>query len=95
MGIDPFNLLLSGIVFFIYSTICIISTIFTFSLQTYRKIDEIVKLEIIPSRILTPLEKNIYWIDTWLMSNNKIIGPILIVLSILDLRFSFEIINKL
>jgi len=92
---DPFVITLNIIAFLIYSTICIISTIFTFSLDTYNKLDGFLKINIIKPHILTPLEMNIYYIDSWLMYNNKIVGPLLILLSLVDLKLSFDIINSL
>lgn len=95
MGFDMFDLSLRVIAFFIYGSIFIISLIFTFSLETYKKIDEKFNLEIISTRILTPLEININWLDVWLMEHHKIIGPILILLSLLDLKLSFNAIEDL
>ena len=90
---DPFNLILSTVVFMVYGTICIISIIFTFSLELYQKIDEMLSMNILKTPTLTPLEINFISIDTWLMNNNKIVGPILLILAIFDLKLSFSIIN--
>ncbi len=95
MESDVFSLLLSAIVFFIYSSICIISLIFTFSLDMYYKIDERLRLEIFSSRILSPLvlERDIDWLNVWLTNHNKIAGPFLTLLSLTDLTLLFNIIN--
>jgi hypothetical protein len=90
--IDPVNLALSAVVFFVYSVACIVSVIFTLSLDTYRKIDEKMRLDLISSRIINPLDINIDWLDTFLMSNNKTVGPLLILLSTIDLKLLFNII---
>ncbi len=95
MGIDYFNLVLSGIVFFVYGAICGISIIFTFFLDIYLKIDERLNAYIMPSSVAAIFEINIKWLDDWCFNHNKIIGPILIVLSLIDLRLFFDIINKL
>lgn len=90
--IDPVNLALSTVVFFVYSVTCIISVIFTLSLDAYRKIDEKLRLDLISNRIINPLDINIDWLDTFLMSNNKTVGPLLILLSTIDLKLLFNII---
>ena len=94
MGLDPFDLLLSIVIFFIYGSICIISLIFTFSLETYKKIDEALNLEIFFWRPINLLDINIDYFDQWLIRHHRIIGPILVILSLLDLKLSFEIILK-
>jgi len=95
MALDPFNLLLAASVFFVYGAICTVSMIFTFALDTYREIDAKIMSEIIPAKTLMPFEKNINRLDDWLIEHNKLIGPILILLSIIDMKLSFELINKL
>ncbi|MFH1094453.1 MAG: hypothetical protein V1739_09950 [Candidatus Omnitrophota bacterium] len=90
---DPFTLLISSTMFFVYGSVFIISFIFTFSLDLYRKIDEKIKREIVPARIVTGLDKNIDWFDNWLMAHNKAIGPVLILFSILNIKFSFDVIK--
>jgi hypothetical protein len=92
MGFDYLNLVASGIVFFVYGISCIISVIFTLSLDTYRKIDEKLNLDVLSVRFISPLDLNINLLDDWLMRNNKIVGPLLIVLSTVDLKLLFNII---
>lgn len=93
---DIFNLLLSGWIFFIFSAICIISIFFTFSLDTYRRIEEKLDFCIFSDRMaVTILDKRIDWFNIWLMKHHKITGLFLIVLSLVDLKLSFTIINKL
>ena len=89
-----FDILLTSIVLFIYGTVCIISIIFTFSIDTYSKISEKLNSEIISGRVIVDfLEKNIDWLDNWLVNNNKIVGPVLILLSIVDLKLWLDIIK--
>lgn len=95
MTVDLFNLIFSIIIFAIFGTMFILSAFYTFFLETFRKIDEILKVDLIPACILTPLEENISWVDAWLMSNNKIVGPILLLLCAIDIKFSLEIIFML
>lgn len=93
MGFDMLDLSLQVIVFFIYGSIFIISLIFTFSLETYRKIDEKINLEIFSTP--SPLQININWLDLWLMERHKTVGFILTLLSLLDLKLSLDVIKDL
>jgi hypothetical protein len=93
--LDPINLLLSFFVFSIYAAVCGVAILFTFSLDLYLQLDERMKLNIIASRIVTPLESTIISLDDWLKSHNRIIGPALIVLSMIDMKLFFDIIYKL
>jgi len=95
MGIDALNLLLSLIAFSIYGSICIISIVFTFSLDAYIKIHDVLNFSIFSSPILSPIERSIDWFDVWAMKNNVILGPILIALSIIDLKLFFDIIRSI
>lgn len=92
MDVYIFDFLFSGIVFFIYGFICIINLIFTFSLPLYRKIEEILNLEIFKSTSLKPWEININRFDILLKRHNIIAGPLLIILAIIDIRLWFDII---
>ena len=92
---DIFNLLLSASLFLIYSTVCIISIIFTFSLEIYLRIEEKLNFYIFSDYILTPLDRSIDWLNVRLMKYNKITGTILILLSLVDLKLSLDIVNRL
>ena len=93
MWFDKFNVFLSIVLFLNYSIICIISLIFTFSLKTYLKIDEQLNFDIFSSPTVNPLDRNIDWFNDWLIANNKIVGPVLIYLSIISLKSWFDILN--
>jgi len=43
--------------------------------------------------IIDILEKDLDWLDNCLIRHNKIVGPLLIILSIIDLKFWLEIIK--
>jgi hypothetical protein len=90
---DIITLTLNFLVIFIYGAICIISIIFTFFIDTYHKVDETLNLKIISGRALTPLEENINLIDNWLIEHHKIVGPILICLSLFDMKLFLGIIK--
>lgn len=81
--------------FFIYGTICIMSVIFTFSLETYYKIDNRLNLIVIAIPFLITIFDTIYidWIDIWMSRHNKICGPLLIFFSLFDMQSCFNIIN--
>jgi hypothetical protein len=94
MEMQSTNLWVTGTVYLIYGSICIVALIFTFSLETYYKIDEIFNLELYLNRFMNPLlDRNVGYLEAWLAKYHKIVGPILTVLSLLDLKLSFGIIN--
>ncbi|KPK98142.1 MAG: hypothetical protein AMJ95_05330 [Omnitrophica WOR_2 bacterium SM23_72] len=93
---DPVWLILSVFATFIFAAVCGIGILLTFFMDIYIKWDEKFNRWIIPSIILLkPLEKNLLWIDQWLKSKHKIIGPFLIILSLANLAIFFAIIDKI
>ncbi len=94
MGMISFNFVLSATILFIYGTIFVISLIFTLCPEAYRAIDSAVQVNLITPRRLTPLEKNIYMLDDWLMDNHQTVGPLLTLLSVVDLKLFLDIINR-
>jgi ABC-type sulfate transport system permease subunit len=95
MILDWIAAFISALVFFIYGTICFVSILFTFHIEKYHKMEEALNVDLITTRILTPLEMNIDVIDSWLIDNRKIVGPILIFLSLIDIKLSFDILKTL
>ena len=91
------GLLLSSWVFFIYGTVCIISIIFTFSLETYFKIDKKLNLIILDLPLFITVLDRIYidWVDFWMLRHNKIIGPFLILVSLIDMHSCLNIIKRI
>lgn len=88
--------LLRGLIFFVYGSIILISLIFSLSLDAYLKIENCFKSEIIPALIsLSPLEKNIDFLNDWLMCRNKVTGPILIFFSLLAGKLFSDILDRL
>ena len=83
---DLFTVTVTGVVWGVYLFALTISIIFTVSLETYRKIDSTLCLEIIPSRILTPLEQSINFVDEWFSKYHLVTGPVLCLLSLIDIR---------
>jgi hypothetical protein len=87
--------LLNYTVFFTYGAACMLSIIFTFSLESYRKISEKLNLDVFQGpTIVGILERDIDWLDNWLVRHNKIVGPLLILLSIVDLKLWLDIIHN-
>jgi len=92
---NTLGLFLSGIIFFMYSAACILSLVLTFSNEAFRKLDEKLSSELVSTPTLSPvLEKKITHINNWIVTRNRIVGPILIVLSIINLNFCFLIIRS-
>jgi hypothetical protein len=94
MGVDYFDILFSSLILLIYGSICFIAILLTFSLETYLKLYERMNFTIFSTPILTPVEKSINWLDSWAVDNNVILGPILIILSLIDIRLFFNLINS-
>lgn len=89
------NLWISVLLYFIYGGICIVGLIFTFSIETYRKIDQMFNLEMVISQFMNPLlDRRIGVIEAWLSKHNRIVGPVLITLSLIDLKLTFNLINS-
>jgi len=84
-----------SLVILIYGGIATISAIFTFSIETYLRIDGILSLEFWTQKIMNPLEANINVVDDWLISHNTTIGPVLMFLSIVDISLLFRVIDTL
>jgi hypothetical protein len=92
---DLFIIAVKSIVLFIYGIIFIISIIFTFFIDAYNRLEGILNLEFGSAKIVNPLSKNIDFVNNWLIANNKIVGPVLILLSLADIFLLFGAINSL
>jgi len=66
--------------------------IFTFFPEGYQLIDDKLKIELLPARVVTPLDRNINWLNVWLRSHNKTAGPLLILFSAVNIKFSFSLL---
>ena len=91
---NPFSFILGIFATFICTTVFGIGILFTFFLDVYLKLDKKASWWVIPSIILTRLEKDINGFDEWLKSRHKIVGPLLIILSLVCLKMFFDIIDK-
>ena len=95
MEVDAFVILCKLIVVFIYGSIFIISIIFTFFIDAYHRLEELLRLEFLSVRIVNPLVRNSNFVNDWLVAHNKIIGPMLILVSLWDIFSIFRFINLL
>jgi len=88
------KLIFSGLTFVIYGSSCIISLIFIFSLETYKRIDEALCSNFFSLGGSNPLDIN-FRIDQYFMDNNKLVGTILFILSFVDIKLCLDFINML
>ena len=95
MEVNFFDLVVNTIIFFIYGSACFISLIFTVSLEYYERLNNLMNLEFFSIKMVQPIESNIDKLDLWLMSHNRIVGPLFIIVTLLEMRFFFNIINNL
>ena len=93
MGADILDFIFTTLALGIYGAIVAVSLVFTFSIETYKKLDYKLNVELWSSSFLSPLAKNIDTLDCWLMDHNRLVGPALIVLAIVDMQMWFNIIN--
>ena len=87
-----FIFLYKFVVICIYGTTLIISTLFTFSIDTYNQLDELLDFTFLPPRVMNPLERNINFFDDWLAAHNRAIGFMLILLSMLNMIVLLEML---
>lgn len=81
------------IVIFLYGSCALISLIFTFSLPAYRALEEKLDFELAPAIALTPLEQDIDVFDAFLAKFHGVIGPVLFIGCIVNLKLSFGLIK--
>jgi hypothetical protein len=90
---DITGIVLGVITLGVFLSAFVISLIFTYSVDMYHAIDEALALQIIPSRILTPLEQPINIIEDWLSRYHRITGPIIALLCLFDMRVCFYVME--
>jgi len=94
MEADLFIILCKFIVLFIYGAICILSIIFTFAIKAYIRLEDLLNLEFFSQGTMNPLKMNVNLINDWLVAHHKIIGPVLILVSFLDIVMFFKILDS-
>jgi hypothetical protein len=95
MEFNPLILVCRYCIIIIYAIICFISIIFTFFIERYEYLNELLELEIINSLRLTILESSKVSIDDWLFIHHRVVGPILFLLSLFDAHMLNNLIMRL
>ena len=91
-----FDFLLGGLVFVVYAATFMASAIFAFSLDTWSKLEDICNLTILHTPVTNPiLESNIGWFDRWFIQYHKVVGFILAILSVINLKLGLYVIQAL
>jgi len=93
--------LIAGI--FIFNLVLVLSLVFFFSINNYRKLSNKLDTVVIRTPVFTFLEKrNLDFVDRWMMKNNRKMGLIfigaslyLVIFSFLNLRLAFSIMEGL
>jgi hypothetical protein len=86
MGSVEGKVLLTVLVYFLYGATFVISVLFTFFLDLYLRIEEILSFNLTQSASAN-LGKTAHLFDLWMVNHNKLIGPLLIVLSAYNMKF--------
>ncbi|MFA5145668.1 MAG: hypothetical protein WC723_06690 [Candidatus Omnitrophota bacterium] len=92
MAID---IILSAMVIFINLFICVIAIILTFFRDLYIKIDKKLNKTIFSTLFFPILDTKTYYFDSWMFKYHKIIGPILLLVSLIDMLLFLTLIKNL
>ena len=84
MGFDLIISLLRLFIVVTYGVICLINIIFSFFLDKYQRLNDLLEIEIFSSQTLTVLESNLNNIDEWFFAHHRVAGLILFFLSLFD-----------
>ena len=68
----------------LYTVICLVSLLFTFFVDKYQCLSELLESEIVQGQPLTILESSKVNVDEWLLIHHKGVGPVLFLLSFFD-----------
>lgn len=94
-GLDQSNLIVGVSAFLICIALFVISIIFTFFNDLYQRIDEKLNSVVIPGETRNVFERNIGWLDDWIIVNYKLVGPGLVLLSLLNAVLYYDILIRL
>lgn len=90
------DMIVSAIIFLLYGCICLLSLIFTFSIETYNRLEELLNSILFSGgNLSTVLDKKVDWLNVWVKDRNKLFGPLLLLLSVFDLISTLKIISIL
>jgi len=88
-----YYLLLNVFIFVLYGGACLLSLIFTISLDTYSRLDEKLNLEIFPNPVITPMDAEMNSFSLWLAKYHRVVGSLLVFFSLLSLKSIFILVN--
>ncbi|MCX5696821.1 MAG: hypothetical protein NTU54_02420 [Candidatus Omnitrophica bacterium] len=86
MGSAEGRVLLTVLVYFVYGSTLIISVLFTFFVELYVKIEEVLSFNFTQSNSAN-LGNTQPLFDLWMINHNRLVGPIMIVLSLYNIKF--------
>ncbi|MCX5714401.1 MAG: hypothetical protein NT033_06250 [Candidatus Omnitrophica bacterium] len=86
MGSDEGRFLLTVLVYFIYGSSLVISILFTFFVEQYVKVEEILSFNLGQSSASANLGRTQNLFDLWMINHNKLVGPIMIILSLANIK---------
>jgi hypothetical protein len=75
---------LSVLVLLIYGLCCVMTILFTFFPEQYRRTEEILSLSFFPNTAVNPLDINVNLVDSWAKQHNKGVGVVLSVFSVFN-----------
>ncbi len=86
MGSVEGKVLLTVLVYFVYGSTLLISVLFTFFVELYVKIEEILSFNLGQSASAN-LGRSQNLFDLWMINHNRLVGPIMIALSLFNIKF--------
>ena len=72
----------------------ILSIIFTFSLSLFLKLDFLFNFNLFSRANIVGIESNVDKFDVWVIDHNKLVGPVLIIFSFVDLICCVKIFSE-
>ena len=89
------ELLITVPVFFIYGTVCVLCLVLTFSKDIYLKIEAFVDRGLFfRSQRVSFLEANISGLNNWLLERHRVVGPVLVLSSLWDIKLFIWLFNR-
>lgn len=85
MVLDSFNVVATAIVVAVYGLSCGASALFSFFPLRYERLEEQLGMVVVPTAPMTPLDIPIVSLHEWLCRQHRVVGPVLIILSLWDM----------
>jgi allantoicase len=95
MGLDIFNVSVGILLFAVYGATLVLCVMFAFFLEIYHKIEEKISSNIIYAPKVTVFDLEIDWVDAWLKRHHRIVGYILIIVSLIDIQVPWVCVQLL